>query len=428
MPITTGREGRGSEETHESRSLASRAMDESYMKIALELAAKARGRTSPNPMAGAVIVKEGNIVGRGYHLQPGTPHAEVNALNEAGKKAKGGTLYVTLEPCCHYGRTGPCTEAIIQAGVTKVVAAMIDPNPLVSGKGFKRLRDAGIEVVCGVLENEARRLNEVFIKYITTGMPFIVAKAAISLDGKIATRSGKSKWITGPVTRAYGHQMRDWYDAVMVGIGTVLADDPLLSTRLPGGGGRDPVRVILDSQARIPLNARVLNQQSKAPTIIAVTASVKHEKLEALRLAGAQVLVVGGGHRVDVAALMKMLGKRGITSVLIEGGAGIHGAAIPAGIADKAAWFIAPIIIGGLGAPGPVGGLGVDELSEAPALEIVEVRSMGQDIYVEAYFKREKPCQDLNGLSDNMGEGSEPSNKSNPLGPLENTGFFGFIP
>lgn len=358
--------------------------------MALELAAKARGRTSPNPMVGAVVVKKGNIAGCGYHLQPGSPHAEVNALNEAGKEAAGGTLYVTLEPCCHHGRTGPCTEAVIKAGVGRVVAAMADPNPLVSGKGFKRLQDAGIEVSCGVLENEAWRLNEVFVKYITTGLPFVVAKAAVSLDGKIATRSGKSKWITGPGARAYGHQMRDWYDAIMVGIGTVLADDPSLTARLPGGGGRDPVRVILDSRARIPLNARVLTQRSEAPTIVAVTPGAPRDKLDALRQAGAQVLLVDSDYRVDVAVLMKMLGAKGITSVLIEGGAGIHGAAISAGIVDKAAWFIAPMIIGGQGAPGPVGGLGVDDPSEAPALEVVEVRNIGPDIFVEGYFNKFK--------------------------------------
>lgn len=362
-------------------------MDRSYMKMALELAALARGRTSPNPMVGAVVVKEGKIIGRGYHMKAGTPHAEIHALNEAGKDAGGATLYVTLEPCCHQGRTGPCTEAVIQAGVSRVVTAMADPNPLVSGRGIKRLREAGIEVVLGTMEKEALELNEVYIKYITTGLPFVVAKAAVSLDGKIATRSGKSKWITGPAARSYGHQLRDWYDAVMVGIGTVLADDPSLTARLPGGGGRDPVRIVLDSQARIPLQATVLTQQSEAPTIIAVTSGAPSERLDALRQAGAEVLVVNEGPQVDLTELMRILGARGITSVLIEGGAGVHGSAITAGIVDKAVWFIAPKIIGGSTAPGPVGGAGVEDPSGAAELKNVRVRRLGPDILVEGYFK-----------------------------------------
>ncbi|MCL6635390.1 MAG: bifunctional diaminohydroxyphosphoribosylaminopyrimidine deaminase/5-amino-6-(5-phosphoribosylamino)uracil reductase RibD, partial [Peptococcaceae bacterium] len=344
-------------------------MDRHYMRMALELAGRARGRTSPNPMVGAVVVKDGKVVGSGYHLRAGTPHAEVHALNEAGEKARGATLYVTLEPCCHYGRTGPCSEAVIGAGIARVVVAMTDPNPKVAGGGIKRLREAGIEVTLGVLEEEARELNEVFIKYITTGRPFVVAKAAMSLDGKIATRSGRSKWITGPEARAYGHQLRDWYDAIMVGIGTVLADDPSLTARLPGGKGRDPVRVILDSRARIPLNAGVLTRRSGAPTIIAATAAAPQAKLAALRRAGARVLVVNDGPRVDLAGLMKLLAEQEITSVLIEGGSGVHGSALAAGIVDKVAWFIAPRIIGGREAPGPVGGEGVDDPAGAVEVE-----------------------------------------------------------
>lgn len=362
-------------------------MDRLYMQMALELAASARGRTSPNPMVGAVVVKDGNVVGRGCHLRAGTPHAEVHALKEAGNKAKGATLYVTLEPCCHHGRTGPCSEAVINAGVSKVVVATADPNPLVAGGGVERLREAGVEVTLGVMEEEARELNEVFIKYITTRRPFVVVKAAVSLDGKIATRSGKSKWLTGSEARAYGHQMRDCYDAILVGIGTILADDPSLTARLPEGRGRDPARIILDSQARTPLNARLLIQLSEAPTIIAVTACAPPGRQEALQQAGAEVLVVNGGHRVDLAELMKLLGEKEITSVLIEGGAGVHGSAITAGIVDKVAWFIAPKIIGGREAPGPVGGLGVDDPSEAAELERLKVSRLGPDLCVEGYFK-----------------------------------------
>jgi len=362
-------------------------MDKSYMKLALKLAARARGRTSPNPMVGAVVVKEGNIVGRGFHHQAGTPHAEIHALKEAGPKARGATLYVTLEPCCHYGRTGPCSEAVIGAGIARVVVAMADPNPLVAGNGLKRLEAAGISVTLGVLEEEARQLNEVFLKYIATRRPFVVAKAAVSLDGKIATRTGKSRWITGPEARSYGHRLRDRYDAIMVGIGTILADDPALTARLPGRQSHDPVRVVLDSRGRTPPEARILHQQSEAATIIAVTKEAPMERLEVLRGAGAEVVVINEGPRVDLMELMKFLGAREITSVLIEGGAGVHASALEAGLVDKAAWFIAPKIIGGSEAPGPVGGLGVDDPAEAMELDQVKVRRLGKDFCLEGYLK-----------------------------------------
>ncbi|OPX84202.1 MAG: Riboflavin biosynthesis protein RibD [Pelotomaculum sp. PtaB.Bin104] len=362
-------------------------MDRHYMKIALELAARARGRTSPNPMVGAVVVKDGRIVGQGYHLRAGTPHAEVLALEEAGRDAAGSTLYVTLEPCCHKGRTGPCTEAVIAAGLTKVVIAMADPNPLVAGGGIKRLREAGLEVIQGVMGEEALELNEVFIKFITARRPYVVAKAAMSLDGKIATRNGHSKWITGPEARACGHRLRDWYDAILVGIGTVLADDPSLTTRLPDGTGHDPVRVILDSQARTPLSANVLNQRSPAPTLIATTAGAPPERLEALRQTGAEVLVINEGPRVNLTELTRVLGQREITSILIEGGAEVHGCALAEKIVDKAVWFIAPKIIGGREAPGPVGGRGPSDLSGAADLERVKVSRVGPDLCVEGYIK-----------------------------------------
>lgn len=358
------------------------------MRMALDLAARARGRTSPNPMVGAVVVKGGEVVGRGYHLRAGTPHAEIHALSEAGERAWGGTLYVTLEPCCHHGRTGPCAEAVVRAGIARTVVAMADPNPLVAGGGMARLKSAGIEVRLGVLEEEARRLNEVFIKYITTRRPFVVAKAAMSLDGKIATRSGKSRWITGPEARSHGHRLRDYYDAIMVGIGTVLADNPSLTTRLPNGEGRDPVRVILDSRGRTPPDALVLTQSSQAPTLIAVTGEAPPAKLAALRQAGAETLVVNDGPRVDLAALMKLLAEREITSVLIEGGSGVHASALAAGIVDKAAWFIAPKIIGGQEAPGPVGGPGVDDPAGAVELELAKMSRLGPDILIEGYIKK----------------------------------------
>lgn len=362
------------------------ALDRRYMQIALDLAARARGRTSPNPMVGAVVVKGDRIIGQGYHARAGEPHAEVLALRAAGDAARGATLYVNLEPCCHYGRTGPCTELVVSAGIKRVVVAMKDPNPVVAGRGIEYLRRAGLAVTTGVLAAEAAGLNEVFVKYITTGMPFVVAKVAMSLDGKIAARSGRSRWITGPEARSYGHQLRDWYDAIMVGVGTVLADDPSLTTRLPAASGRDPVRIILDSTARTPLGARALGLHSTARAIIATTMRASPEKLAVLRQAGAQTLVAGDGPRVDLIGLMKELSRQGITSVLIEGGAEVHGSALAAGIVDKVAWFIAPCIIGGRTAPGPVGGAGADEPDQAVFLERVTVKRFGVDLCVEGYI------------------------------------------
>lgn len=362
--------------------------DEHYMKMALELAGRARGRTSPNPMVGAVVVKDSTVIGKGYHQRAGTPHAEIHALRDAGEDAAGATLFVTLEPCCHHGRTGPCSEAVIRARVARVVVAMADPNPLVSGGGIQRLKAAGIEVAYGVLESEAAALNEVFIKYITTRMPFVLAKAAMSLDGKIATRTGKSKWITGPEARAYGHRLRDWYDAILVGVGTVLADDPSLTTRLPGGGGHDPVRVILDSRARVPLSANVFSRHSKATVIVATTTQAPPGRLAELESAGAKVLVAGEGPAVDIKVLFKKLATLEITSVLIEGGAAVHASALEAGVVDKVAWFVAPKIIGGAGAPGPVGGRGVEDPSLAVALDRLEIKRLGEDFCLEGTVRK----------------------------------------
>lgn len=355
------------------------------MGRALELAARALGRTSPNPMVGALVVKGDRVVGQGYHARAGTPHAEVHALGEAGGEAKGATLYVTLEPCCHHGKTGPCSEAVVAAGVGRVVAAMADPNPLVAGKGFERLRQAGIVVECGVLEEEARQLNEVFIKYITTGRPFVVLKAAMSLDGKIATANGLSQWITGPRARQEGHRLRNSYDAILVGINTVLTDNPSLTCRLPEGGGRDPVRIILDSMARTPLGARVITQGSSAPTIVAVSEQAPGDRVRALLAEGVRVVPVpGSGGRVNIEALLSILSKE-ITSVLVEGGARVHASALEAGIADKVLWFVAPKIMGGIKAPGPVAGSGVNTPDDAVQLDRVRVSSVDQDICIEGY-------------------------------------------
>lgn len=359
--------------------------DRRYMKKALELAALGRGRTSPNPMVGSVVVKGGSIIGEGYHHKVGGPHAEVHALKAAGRDAEGATLYVTLEPCSHHGRTPPCSEAIIKAGIARVVTAMPDPNPLVSGRGLAKLRRAGIEVSVGLMEKEARELNEVFLKYIVTKRPFLLLKAAMTLDGKIATHSGNSRWVTGEEARSYVHRLRDEYTAIMVGIGTVLADNPALTSRLPDNSGHDPIRIVVDSKGRLPLDARVLTQESNAQTIVAVTRQASREKLDKLEAAGAQILMVAedSSGRVDLYHLMELLGQREISSILLEGGAEINSAALAAGIVDKVAMFIAPKLIGGREAVGPVGGAGVETMEQALQLDNIRLHQFGRDVLIE---------------------------------------------
>ena len=297
--------------------------DEDFMREALELARNAEGRTSPNPMVGAVIVQGGRIVAAGWHRKAGTPHAEIHALRMAGELAKGATLYVTLEPCSHYGRTGPCAKAVVEAGIKRCVIAMKDPNPLVAGRGIKILEDAGVETVCGVLKEEARRLNEVFLKWVPEKMPFVALKTAMTLDGKIATRTGESQWITNEASRRRVHEYRDRYDSILVGIGTVLHDDPSLTARLPDGTGKNPVRIIVDSQARTPLTAKVVCD-GQAKTIVAVTEQAPAERISALEAAGVEVVRAGKGAQVDLRALMQMLGQREICSVFVEGGGSVN--------------------------------------------------------------------------------------------------------
>ncbi|KUK12985.1 MAG: Riboflavin biosynthesis protein RibD [Moorella sp. 60_41] len=360
------------------------------MRRALELARKGLGRTSPNPAVGAVVVRDGEIVGEGYHERAGTPHAEAHALREARDRARGSTLYVTLEPCCHHGKTPPCTEAIIGAGIKKVVAAMVDPNPKVAGRGLRRLQEAGVEVEVGLLEKEARRLNEAFIKYITTGLPWVTLKMALTLDGKIATRTGAARWITCEESRRRVHELRNTYDAVLVGIGTVLADDPQLTARLPGG--RDPVRVILDSRLRLPLDARLVNVKSGAPTVVATTEEAPRERREELVRAGIEVMTLPAEEgRVSWPALLEGLARRRIISVLIEGGAEVNGSALAHGVVDRVIAFIAPKLFGGREAPGAVGGLGVARPEEAWKLEEVEVEPSGEDIMVTGLISRAGP-------------------------------------
>ena len=361
--------------------------DERYMRMALRLAARAEGRTSPNPMVGAVVVKGGKVLSRGFHEKAGMPHAERIALEKAGKAAKGATLYVTLEPCSHTNkRTPPCCPLVIQAGVKRVVVAMIDPNPHVSGSGIRMLRRAGIEVVTGVLGAEAARLNEAFIKHVTTAIPFVTRKVAQSLDGKIATSSGESKWITGEEARAEGHRLRNTHDAILVGINTVLKDDPSLTTRIPGG--RDPVRVVVDSRLRTPLRSRVLTRTSPARTIIA-TVSADVGRIKSLRNAGADVVRTRMKKgRVDLADLLKKLGTRDIMSVLIEGGSEINASALKEGVVDKVVLFLAPLLMTGKDSICSIGGVSPRLLHNAVRLDDVSVRFVGRDLMVTGHVHK----------------------------------------
>jgi diaminohydroxyphosphoribosylaminopyrimidine deaminase/5-amino-6-(5-phosphoribosylamino)uracil reductase len=363
------------------------SLDEKYMRMALQLAEKARGRTSPNPMVGALVVKGGRIVSRGYHRKAGEPHAEAIALKKAGIKARGATLYVTLEPCSHTNkRTPPCTPLVLQSNVKRVVISMIDPNPRVSGGGIRALRKAGIDVVTGVLEADAKKLNEAYVKYINTGMPFVTLKIAQTLDGKIATASGESKWITGELARAEGHRLRNSNDAILVGINTVLNDNPSLTTGIPGG--RDPLRVIVDSRLRIPLNAKVITQRSSAKTCIATLDTMPKGKLVKLLDAGAEILLASGREgRVDLKDLMKMLGSFGITSVLIEGGAEVNASALKSGIVDKVVLFIAPKLMAGADSLCSIGGKSPVRLNRAVMLHEVTSRFVGSDFMIEGYIR-----------------------------------------
>jgi diaminohydroxyphosphoribosylaminopyrimidine deaminase/5-amino-6-(5-phosphoribosylamino)uracil reductase len=364
-------------------------IDRNWMRRGLDLAARARGRTSPNPMVGAVIVKDEQVVGEGFHAYAGSDHAEVAALREAGAAAAGATLYVSLEPCCHHGRTPPCADQIAHAGIRRVVAACEDPNPSVSGRGIAALRQAGILVEVGLLGDEAARLNESFFKHIRTGLPFVTLKVAASLDGKIATRTGESRWITGESARRRVHQLRNEVDAVLVGIGTVLRDDPLLTTRLGIADQRDPIRVIVDNLSRLPLRAKAVNRASTAPTILAVSQMAPRSKLEALEREGVQVIVVENSpRRVSLERLMEALGKRGILSVMIEGGAEINASALREGVVDKVLVFLAPILIGGKSTPTAVGGDGIESLAQALRLHDVRIERFDGDILVEGYLAR----------------------------------------
>ncbi len=356
------------------------------MQRAIELAARARGRTSPNPLVGAVIVKDGQIIGEGYHQKAATPHAEIHALESAGVEAAGATLYVSLEPCCHYGKTPPCTEAIIKAGIKRVVIAALDPNSKVAGKGLEILQQAGIETEVGVMQAAAIDLNEIFFKYIQTGMPFAALKTAMTLDGKIAAYTGDSRWITGAEARKYVHQLRNTYDAILVGIGTVLADNPQLNTRLDEDS-RDPIRVVIDSNLELPVDSIIARSSKEQPTIVFCGPDPEQEKAQYLSALGVEIIKLDlEEDKVPLPAVMSILASREISSILVEGGSEINASFIQQGLLDKLYWFIAPKIIGGQGAPSPVGGEGYQLMNDAVQLHIIDIQQFEQDILITARF------------------------------------------
>jgi len=359
-----------------------------YMKQALSLAKLALGQVSPNPAVGAVVVKNGVVAGRGYTQPPGLWHAEALALKQAGDQALGGTMYVTLEPCCHYGRTPPCSQAIIAAGITEIHLAMLDANPLVSGRGKDELERKGIKIYVGEHEEEATQINEAYTKFITTGMPFVTVKFAVSLDGKIATKNGDSKWISGNEAKRYVHNLRYTTDAIMAGVNTILADDPQLTARCCGGKGgtakKQPLRVIVDGKGRTPLTARVFSQPGKA--LLALGKLVKPEGKTAWTEVGAELLELPSAEGlVDLEKLLRALGEQGITSVLVEGGGTLIGSLFDCRLVDKVIAFIAPIIIGGKEAKTAAGGKGVDKVVDSLKLERVSIERLGEDLMVCGY-------------------------------------------
>ena len=352
------------------------------MRLALRLAARAQGRTRPNPMVGAVVVRSGRVVGQGFHRRAGKPHAEVLALRQAGMRAAGGTLYVSLEPCARTGRTPPCTEAIRRAGIRRVVAAMTDPNPLNRGRGSRWLRARGIRTETGLLEPAARELVRPFAVRVSRRRPFVTVKVAQSLDGKIATAGGQSRWISGPQARAWVHRLRSESDAVLVGVRTVLKDDPLLTARL-GTARREPMRVVLDSRLRTPPRAKLF--ASPAPVVIAATRAAPARREQALRRAGAEVVRLPAERgQVSMKALLRWLAGREVTRLLIEGGGEVIASAFAAGAVDRVHWVIAPKVIGGRRAPTPVEGMGVPSLRQAVPLKDMRTRRLGADLLVTA--------------------------------------------
>lgn len=363
--------------------------DEKYMRLAMQLAGNAIGRTSPNPLVGAVIVKDNRVVGCGWHRKAGTPHAEVHALNQAGELAQGADVYVTLEPCAHYGKTPPCSKALVEAKVKNVYGGLLDVNPKVAGKGFKILEDAGIHVEYGFLQDELRKQNEVFFKWIEHKKPFIVLKAAMTLDGKIATATGQSKWITNETSRAYGYKLRDIYDGIMVGINTVIEDNPMLTARVDGG--KNPIRIVVDSSLKIDINANVVQDKS-AKTIVATTDKADKDKILKLQAQDVDVIVVDKDEndKVDIEKLLDILGQQNICSILVEGGATLSGSFVAKKLVDKVYFFIAPKIVGGKEAKTPVAGTGILNLQEALSLKDIQIEKLKEDIIIIGRVDKDK--------------------------------------
>ncbi len=363
---------------------------EEYMRRALELARKGEGHTSPNPMVGCVVVKDGRIISEGYHEKYGEFHAERNALTRCTEDTAGADLYVTLEPCCHQGKTPPCTDIIIEKKIARVFVGSMDSNPLVAGKGVQILRDHGIYVETGILDAECRKLNEVFYHYIATKTPFVVMKYAMTLDGKIACATGDSKWVTGEIARTQVHRMRGRYRGIMVGIGTVLADDPMLNCRVEGGV--DPVRIICDSNLHIPTESQIVKTALDIETIVACSQEAleserKQEKIRRLKEAGIQIIGTEGAHGVNLVELMKKLGGQNIDSILLEGGGTLNASALEDGIVNKVYAYIAGKLIGGMDARSPVEGMGIDRMADAITLQNVEIEKLGDDFCIVGYVK-----------------------------------------
>ena len=361
-----------------------RARDEFYMRQACRLARKGAGRTSPNPMVGAVLLRAGQVVGSGYHHFAGGDHAEIVALKRAGPKARGATLYLTLEPCSHYGRTPPCVDSLIRAGIRKIVCGIRDPNPLVAGRGFRRLRRAGIIVRAGVLEEECRLLIESFTKFITRHLPFVTLKLATSLDGKIAAATGDARWISGEASRRTVHQLRNTVDAIVIGLGTLKADDPQLTCRIPGG--RNPWRIVLDSRLGIPLSAQILHQKDPDKTIIISGNGAPSGKTRAIEALGARVWRLPLGNRgVRWLPVLRKLAVMGVVDVLIEGGAKVAASALKEKAVDKIVFFYAPKIIGGDGVP-MIGNLVIRRIKQAPEVKNIRFAKSGNDLVVTGYL------------------------------------------
>jgi diaminohydroxyphosphoribosylaminopyrimidine deaminase/5-amino-6-(5-phosphoribosylamino)uracil reductase len=364
------------------------ATDDEAMRYALRLAERGVGYVEPNPAVGAVVVSDvGELVGTGYHERFGGPHAEVNALREAGERARGATLYCTLEPCSHFGKTPPCAPLVVSSGVRRVVVAMGDPAPHVSGRGFELIRRAGIELTVGVCVAEAQRLTAPFVTLMTQGRPYVHAKWAMTLDGRIATRTGHSQWISNERSREVVHQLRGRMDAILIGVGTVLSDDPLLTARPPGP--RTALRVVVDSQLRTPMDSQLVQTARDIPLLIATTSAAKTARADELRESGAEVFALGEGPRVDLTALMKELGRRKLTNLLVEGGGEVLGGFRDADLIDEYHVFLAPKIAGGGAATSPIGGKGRDRIPEMADLTDFESQMLDGDVYLRGRTRRE---------------------------------------